>query len=424
MPRSNPVGGCSTDEVAAAPRRLLDLVLFNHVDQDLVPLRIAELRGHVDLMGFAETEYTHSTGERKPLRFKSEWLTGAPFVHYRPIRALANVTSECNIRALAAHPQNTWLRRKKQGPQWVNRCRESFSRNALGQLFEELGGGDDDWALISDADEIPRPAALAVLRKLMHQIKPTKCWLRMPPAGMAPNRSEAFIRRQIMHRLPAVSLGAIHHFKYTVGCERPWRLPGATWLKGPIAVPGALLKTVGAQSARTFDGCFWSGWRNSCRDISRRAISNASWHMSSLSGGFEGHLQKMRENSAHALYTNDSRTNQFEPRFVLERALQCQHGEDQTLKVKAAKASRKGLALHYLPTPWGQGRPLPRYPDVPMSVQRALSEGRLRHFLGWNTTTAAAEGAGVEPLGQALYLSDPKLLDESVVPHPVYRLTR
>ena len=418
-------GGSSCAGPISPPPRLFDLALFNHVDHEMVPLRIIELGAHVDMMVFLETEYTHSRGERKPLEFNHRWLNGATFAHYRPIRGLANITAECNVPALAAHPLNARIRKKKKGQHWVNRCRESFSRNALGQVFEEMGGRDEDWALLSDADEIPRAAALKVLRTMMsnYSSTPSRCWLRPPPADdRSGARSEAYTRRQILHRLPTVSLGAIHHFKYTVGCERPWRegRAGATWLKGPVAVPGLLLKAVGAQAARTIDGCYWSGWRNSCRDVKRKAIANASWHMSSMSGGIKGHLQKMRENSAHALYTNDSETNQFNPGFVLSRALQCQHGEDKKLTTKAARAARKGSALHYLPTPWSAGRPLPRYPDVPKYVEREFMDGGLRHFLSWRRP-------GWDPLERrahrAWYTSDPSIVDDATLPHAAYRQT-
>ena len=84
MSRNTVIRSCGAKASdSSPPPRLFDLVLFNHVDHELVPMRIAELRGFVDVMGFAETEYTHSTGERKQLKFETEWLAEAPFAHYQ-----------------------------------------------------------------------------------------------------------------------------------------------------------------------------------------------------------------------------------------------------------------------------------------------------------------------------------------------------
>lgn len=159
----------------------------------------------------------------------------------------------------------------------IGKCRESFSRNALLQAFNELGGTDSDLALISDADEVPRAAAMA------------------------------HVRQHTVGRV-ATSLGAIHHFKYTVRCERGWRLnsPGATWLKGPIAVEGRFLREMGAQSIRTIQGCLEVGVVGRCRAIRRDALANASWHLSSMSGGVGGALRKMHDNAEHSLYARQN----------------------------------------------------------------------------------------------------------------------
>lgn len=97
------------------------------------------------------------------------------------------------------------------------------------------------------------------------------------------------------------------------------------------------------------------------------------------------------------------------------------------LKVNDRIVRKGGAARGYMPTPWGLGRPLPVYPDVPRYIERALAEGRMRHFLSWNTSDHSidrrVDPARVEPLGRPWYDSGPTLVNESLLPHAQYRLT-
>jgi len=208
-----------------------------------------------------------------------------------------------------------------------------------------LGGRADDVVMISDADEMPRAAAMDAVRKLVRSGSRT-----------------------------CLSLGAIHHFKYTVRCERSWRAehPGATWLKGPTAVTGAFLRESGGQSVRTMDGCVEVGYRGKCvGPLKRAALANASWHMSSMSGGADGVVRKMEDNAANALY--DGNRTLFLTSTVRARAQNCLHGENT--KSKGASS--------YERTRWSRNL-MPRYPDVPQALEDAFRERRMLHFLGWD----------------------------------------
>ena len=344
---------------ASPSPRVFDLVLFSDADKELVPLRIAEMRDAAHLIVFAETDYLFSTGKPKNRSaFDPAWLALAPNVRNFTIKAypgLEGCARETLIKNQKKHKE--WKRLFNRHGMMQAKCQESFGRNALLAAFRAYGGQPNDVALISDADEIPRAAA-------------------MPKVVSMATRAGR-------KRWP-VSLGAVHHFKYSVGCERGWRKvhPGATWLKGPTATTGAFLSELGAQPVRTMDGCVEvasPGVTARCEIPTRRqAIANASWHLSSVSGGLHGTLRKMNDNAANVLYRLPSL---FHPNHVLSRALDCRHGEKAT--THAAK--------DYWHTPWNRDN-VPRYPDVPRSLEAAFRRGELDHFLGWRTQTNLSTG--------------------------------
>ena len=334
--------------------RIFDLVLFSAADRDLIPLRIEELQGKIDVMILAESEFRFSDGMPKASAFDPAWLTmakslGMDVRHFKITTAGLEVCSNDALKpGGTTRVRDDRMRRK---PGLLNaKCRESFGRNGLVQAFNELGGTDDDIALISDADEMPRAAALQLVRTLT--------------VGRT-----------------ATSLGAIHHFKYTLRCERGWRPlnPGATWLKGPMATTGRYLRASGAQTIRTPDGCVAVGVVPKCvANLHRAAIANASWHMSSLSGGVEGVVRKMKDNAANVLY--DQNESLFFTSTVRDRADKCLHGEN---------TNSRG-ARNYARTLWGRSL-APRYPDVPGALERALKRHELQHFLSWESGHAPAE---------------------------------
>ena len=342
------------------------MVLFSEADRELAPLRIRELQGKVDVIVFAETAFRFANGQPKRSAFDPSWLKMGEHVRYYQIRA--DGLSAC--RAAALKPGGTTRvhdnRLRKRAGLVNSKCRESFGRNALTQAFDELGGAADDIVMISDADEMPRAEAIDTLRKMT------------PPASRT-----------------CVHLGAVHHFKYTVRCERGWRVgaPGATWLKGPTAATGAMLREVGAQSVRTMDGCIEAGYGSArcIGPLKRAAIANASWHMSSMSGGVDGVVRKMEDNAANALY--DGNRTLFLTSTVTERAQRCRHGEN----------AKSAGAAGYERTPWGRAL-LPRYPSVPLALEQALREGRMMHFLDWQSAPSPSvqelqwDAPGVAPI--------------------------
>ena len=105
--------------------------------------------------------------------------------------------------------------------------------------------------------------------------------------------------------------------------------------------------------------------------LKRVAIANASWHLSSMSGGVEGVIRKMTDNAANALY--DRNRTLFLQSTVKARALSCLHGEN---------SNSKGAA-NYERTAWTTQR-TPRYPHVPLSMERAFRDGNLLYLLGWS----------------------------------------
>ena len=347
--------------VKPGKRRIWDLVLFSEADRELAPLRIKELTGKVDVIVFAETEFRFADGLPKASAFDPAWLSmgthEGPQVRYFRIPAAGLEACKASALNPGGSTKVRDNRLRKRAGLVNSKCRESFGRNGLTQAFVELGGAARDIVMISDADEMPRAEAMDLLRKMT------------PPGSHT-----------------CVHLGAVHHFKYTLRCERGWRAgsPGATWLKGPTAVTGAFLRETGAQSVRTLDGCIEAGYGpGKCHGpLKRAAIANASWHMSSMSGGVEGVVRKMKDNAANALY--DRNLTLFLKSTVSERAQHCRHGEN-------AKSSG---ATSYERTLWSRDL-LPRYPHVPSALEQAFRERKLMHFLGWDTE---GEGSSWAPL--------------------------
>ena len=131
-------------------------------------------------------------------------------------------------------------------------------------------------------------------------------------------------RLPLLARLPQPPAGSVcHSFNPSALLTRVARASPRTcqaahgWVKGPVAVTGATLRRFGAQAVRTHEGCVDSipGVELGCEPIARwcvlaslriitieapsafdrRYAPNASWHLSSLSGGVRGHLSKLRQ---------------------------------------------------------------------------------------------------------------------------------
>ena len=146
--------------------RLFDLVLFSPgADDDMRKLRLMEIAGHVDQIIFAHTTFLFRDGSQRlwnrtgPVSTKnmSSHITDYAIVGDRELQGCDILELEKGNRRQRA--ASVFFKTKAAF------CRESFARNALGRAFVEAGGTPDDWALISDADEIPSAAALQELRK-------------------------------------------------------------------------------------------------------------------------------------------------------------------------------------------------------------------------------------------------------------------
>lgn len=321
---------------------VFDLVLYNH-ENDMVPLRIAELSKHVKAIIFAQTAFTFSSGAAKVTQFPVLDPSDARKVH----RAILNSTpAACWTPRFAGdfYPPLKGARSSSKLP-W---CIQSAVRNMLGALFERAGGTDDDWALISDADEIALGAAVARLR-------------RIDPRTMK----------------GVLVLDAIHHFKYTLRCVEV-----GSFTRGPIAVSGKVLKALGAQRARDSGrrSCLPVGYRGSCGRVHRHNWPGSSWQFSNF-GGVASLKYKLQTNSfaATAKLLDDS--------LVRERERGC---HDHLDRGKAYDFNVSGWDASHVPHP----------PDVPQFVEQELLHDRLRHFVDISAQTAPfalVGGSGEDP---------------------------
>ena len=303
--------------------KVFDLVLFNH-EYDTVPLRIAELGKHVDAIIFAQTAFTFSSGAAKA----SQFPVLAPSDAAKVRRAILNATpAACWSPRFSGdfYPPLKSARSSSKLP-W---CIQSAVRNMLGLLFERAGGGDDDWALISDADELAQGSTVARLR-------------RINPRTVK----------------GVIILESIHHFKYTLRCAEV-----SSFTRGPIAVSGKVLRELGAQRARDSGrrSCLPVGYRGSCGRVNRRSWPGSSWQFSNF-GGVQSLKYKLKTNSfaASAKLMDDA--------LVLERERGCHDHLD------------RGKAYDFNVTGWDASH-LPHPPDVPRFVEKELLRGRLRHFV-------------------------------------------
>ena len=311
---------------AAAPR-IFDLVLLNS-EYDMASVRITELAGCVDVMVFLQPAYRFQDD-----KFIVPGVDRLPF----PERQLIGPELQGRVRFVnvsartpAACAGATIQKRH---------CRQSFYRNRLVDAFNEAGGRDDDIALVSDADEIPRASSLAALRD---------------------NASTLVFRADPYAN---VKLGAVRHYKMSLRCE----YNRGEWLNGPSAVTGRSLRRYGADFVRTTNHPF-----------RRYAVHNASWHLSSISGGVSGSMLKMRSNSGGAAEAPKLRSTGRMPTAKELVALE-EHCGDHF--------GRPGFHEN-MPSPYHfagrPGEPLPAYPGVPRSVEHALRRGRLQHFLNFS----------------------------------------
>ena len=225
------------------PGRVFDLVLYSpEADEGVRAIRQAEIGHSVDVMIFGQTEFLFKDGGPKPVISDPRNANANARVRDHIISAAAPELLQCNASSVAPH-RDVYSSHKQFRKPPGSFCRESYARNALGEAFFNAGGTEEDWALISDADEIPRATAIDTIRRDYQEL------LRLPSI---------------------IRFGAVHNFKYGVRCERvDLGSKGLRWTKGPIAVSGRTLRQYGAQRLRTEEGCVPVGFSASCRSSAK-----------------------------------------------------------------------------------------------------------------------------------------------------------
>lgn len=130
-------------------RKIYDLFMIN-TELDLLEIRLNELKDHVDYFVILESASTF-TGLSKPLHLEDNWEQFSAF-HNQIIYQVLNDTG--------FYSTITW-------------DHEDLQRNAMfDQVFPNLSGerqaNPGDVILVSDIDEMPRPATLQVLRNCQY----------------------------------------------------------------------------------------------------------------------------------------------------------------------------------------------------------------------------------------------------------------
>ena len=355
MPVTTPAAPIVRD---GAPR-VFDLVLFSPKADGIVRrIREEEVGGAVDVQVFAQTAFQFVDGQEPARALAPRQVASGEASRVDPttnVRQDHRQTSSTRIREFVIsatpemreceHVDDTELVTQdgaivKPRGSW---CRESYARNALGEAFVRFGGRPSDLALISDADEVPRAAAIQIIKK--HYTTA----LSLPAT--------------------VLRLGAVHNFIFGLSCETlKYGRAGRRWIKGPIVVTGADLLRYGAQFLRTSSGCVPVGFNayKSCTRIGRPNetwMANASWHLSSV-GGVSTVQRKVAEGFA---ITNSALARVMAARVEEPLAPSTSLNLSSCLDLWLSMYPKKGTKMAL--TPWAatSGR-LPTYPDVPRVV--------------------------------------------------------
>ena len=126
-------------------RKIYDLVMVND-ELDWLEIRLNELRKHVDYFVVLESATTF-TGHLKPLAVKENWARFAQFGSQIIYHLLEDAPTSSNI---------SWDHERHQ--------RNAMFTQVLPFLQNEKAPNIEDIILVSDLDEIPRPASLTLLR--------------------------------------------------------------------------------------------------------------------------------------------------------------------------------------------------------------------------------------------------------------------
>ena len=333
-------------------QRIFDLTIYNHEDLALW-MRSKELvNASVDQTIMIQTAFTFNGAQKKA--FKSDAPELDPQFAKRVQRVVLERPPPMCFADIYAKPVVSL--KGTSNATMVPWCVQSAVRNSLGLAFVRAGGRPNDWAIISDADEVPTAAAVESLRDLP-------------------------VRKKFVYRM-----GLTRNFRYTLRCTAP-NAPVGQWTAGaPVAVPGHVLLDMGAQRARDYGArsCVRMGYRGTCGRLKRSLIENASWHFSSF-GSPESQMHKMQSNSYQ--YP----TELFDAKLLRDRQRRCLPAVANSVIKELTKGQGRGYRMTR--TEWGPAS-LPRYPDVPKCLEDELARGGLPHLLDADAEPPLEDSAG------------------------------
>lgn len=225
--------------------RVFDAFMFNN-ELDVLELRLAELASVVDRFVLVEAAETHSA-RPKPLHFEANRHR---FQRY--LDRIEHVKVEC-----FANLTDAW-------------ARENSQREAIRLGLQDLA--DDDFVIISDVDEIPRPSAIARLRSL-------------PGAAFVGMRLALFYLR--------------FNYLQLRGAD-----PVFVW---PVAVRGDVLRRLGPQQVRNMRTALHRAHRLGTLAADQVVLDHAGWHFS-----YVGDDQSVRDKLASFAHLELARSEALE----------------------------------------------------------------------------------------------------------------
>ena len=203
-------------------------LLFNEID--LLEIRLGELWDVVDRFVVVESDRTYA-GHLKPFFFEEFSSVFQPFASKITYRRF--IDRRPQIRATTAERMEF----------------EAAQRNAIGTALEQCGLCDEDFVVLCDVDEIPRPSLVASL-----------------PVHLATTQYCIFVTRNYRGYVNNASASALN------------RVP---WL-GPVACRWKTFRTVGAQEVRRGEGRASDFLKR--KDRRWTYLDDAGWHLSSMGG--------------------------------------------------------------------------------------------------------------------------------------------
>ncbi|HEY2891357.1 MAG TPA: hypothetical protein VGJ31_12050 [Dongiaceae bacterium] len=219
--------------VVSTPLIVDACLLFNELD--LLEIRLGELWDTVGRFVIVESDRTFA-GRPKPYFFEAQASRFKPF---------ASKISYHKVRGLKAPARMSGLRTTTDARFKV----EAAQRDAVGTALAQMGLRANDIVVLSDVDEIPRPALLAGLHE------------------------------RLAHK--AFSIFVLHNYRGYVNNLSDKALNGAPFL-GSVACHWKTMRRIGAHQVRA------GGLRSAhvAQDRVRRwdYVEDGGWHLSSLGG--------------------------------------------------------------------------------------------------------------------------------------------